>query len=83
MKQSIKRVNKPIKFRQSLFWDTDPKTLDPKKHADYIIERILDFGGITEMKWMAHQYPAWKIKQVMRNSRTVSDKAKSLWSMVF
>lgn len=33
-----------MRFRQSLFWDVDPKTIDPKKHAQYIIERILDFG---------------------------------------
>ncbi|MBI4994134.1 hypothetical protein HZC21_00610 [Candidatus Peregrinibacteria bacterium] len=34
-----------ITFRQSLFWDIDPKTIDLKKHKRYIIERILDFGN--------------------------------------
>ena len=24
-------------FRQALFWDVDPKTIDPKKNSNYII----------------------------------------------
>lgn len=35
----------PGGFRQALFWDVDPKTIDPEKHAVYIIERVLDFGN--------------------------------------
>ena len=81
-KKSKKKI-KPIKFRRSLFWDINPKNLDPDKYPDYIIERILDFGEIKEFKWMAHYYPAEKIKDVMRHSRVVSDRAKALWSMVF
>ena len=34
-----------MRFRRSLFWDVDPKTIDEKRHATYIIERILDFGN--------------------------------------
>jgi len=32
-------------FRQSLFWDVDPKTINQMVHARYIIERVLDFGN--------------------------------------
>ncbi len=41
-----------MKFRQSLFWDVDPKTINPKKHARYIIERILDFSHDDEVRWL-------------------------------
>jgi len=51
-------MTKPtIKFRQSLFWDVDPKTIDPEKHSRYIIERILDLGEPEEVRWLFHQYP--------------------------
>jgi len=33
-------------FRQSLFWDVDPKTIDPEKNAKYVIERVLEFGKL-------------------------------------
>ncbi len=83
LSQKKKKNIKPIKFRRSLFWDIDPSNLDPNKYPDYIIERILDYGEINEFKWMAHYYSAEKIKNVMRNSRVVSDRSKALWSMVF
>ena len=45
-----------MKFRQSLFWDTDPKKIDKEKNARYIIERILDLGNDKEVKWMWDYY---------------------------
>ncbi|GEM_PF-6176582 len=44
----MKKRIKKIPFRQELFWDVDPKTIDPKRHARYIIERILDFENPTK-----------------------------------
>ena len=77
------RIKKVIKFRPELFWDVDAKTIDPKKHAQYIIERILDFGDLEEMRWIAHYYPRKLIIETMRESRVVDDKSKMLWSLVF
>ena len=51
-----------IPFRQSLFWDVDPKTIDPEKHAVYIIERMLDFGRDDEVRWMWKYYPRKLLK---------------------
>lgn len=72
-----------MKFRQSLFWDVDPSTIDPEKHARYIIERILDFGEETEVSWAAKQYPHSLIRDVVNKSRVLHDKSRALWSKVF
>ncbi|QQR78677.1 MAG: nucleotidyl transferase AbiEii/AbiGii toxin family protein [Candidatus Moraniibacteriota bacterium] len=45
-----------IVFRQSLFWDADPKRLDTEKNARYIIERVLDFGNAEEIRWLFQRY---------------------------
>lgn len=75
---------KAMKFRQSLFWDTDPKTIDPKKHARYIIERILDFGMDDEVRWMARNYSAKRIKDVLNEPRSpIHEKSKALWSLIY
>ncbi|MBU2578728.1 hypothetical protein KKA09_01255 [Patescibacteria group bacterium] len=74
---------KNMKFRQTLFWDTDPKNIDPKKNARYIIERILDFGNINEVSWLLKYYPKTVIKKVMCLPRVqLSDKSKALWSLL-
>lgn len=72
-----------MKFRQSLFWDVDPKTIDPKKHATYIIERILDFGNDREVRWMARAYSPRRIRDTVRRSRVLHDKSRALWSRVY
>ncbi len=72
-----------MKFRQSLFWDVDPKTIDPKKNAVYIIERILDFGNDDEVRWMARTYSPRLIKKVVATSRVLHQKSKSLWSLIY
>jgi hypothetical protein len=78
----IKKNLKPIKFRQELFWDVDPKTIDPKKHAEYIIERILDFGRDNEVKWMTRFYPRNIIRKTVETSRVLHNKTKTLWQLL-
>lgn len=72
-----------MQFRQTLFWDVDPSTIDPDKHARYIIERILDFGHDNEVRWMVQQYPASLIADVVKNSRVLHDKSRALWSLLY
>ncbi len=72
-----------ISFRQSLFWDVNPATIDPKKHAVYIIERILDFGNEKEVRWMMHHYPKKLIAKVVKTSRVLHNKSLSLWSLIY
>ena len=74
---------KIIKFRPELFWDVDPKTIDPQKHAKYIIERVLDLGGLEEMRWLADYYPRGLIENTVKQSRVIGNKSKVLWSLVF
>jgi len=70
--------------RESLFWDTDPKKLDPQKHADYIIRRVLDYGNKTEMRWLNKQYPAQKIRSILgRSHGALHEKSQRLWSIFY
>lgn len=78
-----KKAPKIIKFRQALFWDTNPKTIDPKQHSRYIIERVLDFGTAEEITWLFHFYPRSIIKDVLNERRSViHKKSHSLWSLI-
>lgn len=72
-----------MKFRQTLFWDTDPKKIDPKKNARYIIERVLEFGELDEVSWVFKHYPRRMIKKTLRLPRVqLSPKSKALWSLL-
>lgn len=76
-------VTLSIPQRKSLFWDTNPAMLDAKQHANYIIERILDFGNDNEVKWLFQQYSTNDIKQVVQAPRSqLHRKSKALWELV-
>ena len=77
-----KKATKPkttMHFRQSLFWDVNPKNINAKKHARYIIERILDFGNDREAQWLFKRYRKNTIKKVVDNSRVLHPQSRTLW----
>jgi hypothetical protein len=71
-----------FRLRGSLFWDVDPKTIDVKKHAAYIIERVLEFGKDPEVRWVWQSYQPALLKKVVKNSRVLSPKTRSLWTLL-
>ncbi len=71
-----------MKFRQALFWDTNPNKIDVKKNAQYIIERVLDFGNDKEVKWLYHFYDKSLLKKVVVKSRSLRPRTKNLWTLL-
>ncbi len=71
-----------MKFRQTLFWDVNPKNIDPQKNAQYIIERIMDFGNIKEVKWMWSFYDKRTLKRVVVNPRRLRSMSKNFWRLM-
>ena len=71
-----------MEFRQSLFWDTNPKNIDAEKNAQYIIERVLDFGNDGEVKWLYHFYDKSLLRNVVTKSRSLMPETKNLWTLL-
>jgi len=46
---------------KTLFWDTNPKTIDPNKHASLIIERVLSIGTWDDFKKIIAYYGKEKV----------------------
>lgn len=71
-----------MKFRQTLFWDVNPKKIDAKKNAEYIIERIADFGNDKEVRWVLDFYDKRLLKKVISKSRCLRPRTKKLWTLL-
>lgn len=71
-----------MKFRQSLFWDTDPDKIDIQKNAQYIIERVADFGNDAEVNWLWQTYDKSLLKDVISKSRCLMPETKNLWTLL-
>ena len=82
------RPNEPIihcimyismKLRPALFWDTNPKNIDLKKNAQYIIERVADFGNDKEARWVWDYYSKRLLHRVISRSLCISPLTKNFW----
>lgn len=82
MKKMLRKRAKHPTFRPSLFWDVDPKTIDPVRHARYIIERVLDFGNDREVRWLWRAYNHTLIHDVVKKSRVLHPQSRSLWTLL-
>jgi hypothetical protein len=71
-----------MKFRQSLFWDVNPDKIDTKKNAQYIIERVLDFGNDKEVGWLWNFYDKSLLRRVIEKSRCLMPETKKLWMLM-
>jgi len=71
-----------MKFRQTLFWDVNPKKIDTKKNAQYIIERVADFGNDKEARWVLDFYSKRLLKKVIEKSRCLRPRTKELWTLL-
>ena len=71
-----------MKFRQALFWDTNPKKIDATKNAEYVIERVLDFGKDEEVRWVQQFYDKSLIQKVISNPRRLMPETRTLWKLL-
>jgi len=71
-----------MKFRQSLFWDTNPENIDLEKNAQYVIERVLDFGRDDEVRWLRKFYDLSLVKKIVMKSRSLRPETKNLWTLL-
>ena len=70
-----------IRFRPTLFWDVNPRNIDPKKNAPYVIERIADFGNDKEARWALDFYSKRLLRKVISRSRCLRPETKALWTL--
>ena len=71
-----------MKFRPTLFWDADPQKIDTKKNAQYIIERVADFGNDKEARWLLNFYSQALLKKIITRSRCLRPRTKALWTLL-
>lgn len=75
----MKPAAKPSHLKP-IFWDIDFGKLDVKKYPRYVIERVLEYGDLPQVRWMLKAYPRPKIKEVVKQSRQLSLKSANFWA---
>ncbi|MBL3593250.1 MAG: hypothetical protein JMJ93_07025 [Synergistaceae bacterium] len=66
-----------------LFWDVDWNQLDGELHWRLIIERALNWGDESHLRWVFGRYGRTKILDVVRKSRRLTPKTARCWQNHF
>ena len=79
--KSLKKESRvPVNY-YSFFWDTDPEKIDLKANKRYVIERILELGGLDAFEWLQRIYPTQRILETCESSRRLTAKSKLFWEI--
>ena len=64
-------------------WDVDKKKLDKEKHANFIIEKILEYGDTKALRWIEKNYKKDQIVKVLNKSKRISPKTGNFYASYF
>jgi hypothetical protein len=68
-------------FDPTLFWDAE--NIDIKRHSDYVIARVLDFGDEKDLKKLREIFSDDDLISVLRKRRGLLPMTRRYWSLYF
>ncbi|MFA6042981.1 MAG: hypothetical protein WCV85_03485 [Patescibacteria group bacterium] len=71
-----------LKLSKELFWDTNVRDIDERKHADFIIGRVLQYGDLNDYKILKGMYSLPRIKKIASKVRYIDKKSKIFWQLI-
>jgi len=80
MENSSKTV---LGLSRTLFWDCDPDKVDTEKHAEMIVEKVLNRGTLDEFKTIVKFYGKPKLSEFVVNYRYMDNILLSFCSAYF
>ncbi len=69
-------------FIKKYFWDVDFPKLQKKIHAQFIIERILEYGDEKAVKWLFQHFTRSEIRRTLTKRRDISPLSANYWSLI-
>ncbi len=70
-------------FSQNLFWDTPIEKIDIEKHKNYIIERVLSRGLLSDFYFLLQLYTSEEITDAVKKSKVFDKKTVNFCSHYF
>jgi hypothetical protein len=68
---------------ERLLWDIEVPTLDLKRHADFVMERVMSRGGWTAMQWLRSAYGRDDLAAfLVRKGDRLAARDLAYWSVV-
>jgi hypothetical protein len=68
-----------------LFWELDPARIDLAADSGYVMARVLEHGGLAEVRWLLARYGREAIHAFLRDvgHSELSDRTIAFWRAAF
>jgi hypothetical protein len=73
-------IPQPVKV---LLWDVNPETISLSDSSQFIIERILEYGDLAEIKWMESTFSRKQIIETLMTSKRISSKSGNFFALKY
>lgn len=68
---------------KSLLWDSKIEDISLNTNAQYIIERVLEYGDISEDQWMLENFSKQEVVDTITKSKRLSAKTANYYSHIY
>lgn len=68
---------------KSLLWDSKIEDISLTNNAQYIIERVLEYGDLSEDKWMIETFSKDAIIKTITESKRLSAKTANYYAHIY
>lgn len=65
---------------QALLWDIRVEDLDPVLHKHWLVERVAQWGALTDIKELLGMYSIAEIQSIVAVSRSLDSRTKTFWA---
>jgi len=65
------------------FWDVKPETVNPATHPYFVINRLLDKGGLDAARWVVRTFPKDDIIHTLKTVRDFSPRSGWFWTRYY
>lgn len=72
-----------MELSKALFWDTKFETIDFEKHRNYVIEKVLVYGKLSDWRAIQNYYSNEVIKEIAMQARNLDAKTLSFLSAIY
>ena len=73
---------KSTDFSKYLFWDTNSATVDLERNAPYVVQRVLEYGELSDWRLLQEYYGLKRIVEIAKQLRSLDPKALSFLCVV-
>ncbi|GBE16826.1 hypothetical protein BMS3Abin15_00650 [bacterium BMS3Abin15] len=80
MRTSSRKLPSSLK---KYFWDCDFDSLTLEKYGKFIVERILSYGNLHDIKWLFAHMEENQIRDTVLASRRLDKKTLNYWKTFF